>query len=105
MFQFSQQMLLPVQNLPLDTLGRERDERAPPEVSVARQDGAEESRVGDGRPQRLPLQDLQLCRDSQARQYRQPPEAEAQYFAHGLRSEVRVRQVTQQIKLPFQYSQ
>ena len=58
-----------------------------------------------GRPQRVPLQDLQLCRDSQARQYRQPPEAEAQYFAHGLRSEVRVRQVTQQIKLPFQYSQ
>ena len=86
-------MLLPLQDVPLDPMGRERDERAPPEVPVARQDGAEEGRVGDGRPQRLPLQDLQLRRHAQARNDRRPLEEEAQHEPRRLLGAIRVRRV------------
>ena len=43
-------MLLPLQDVPLHPVGRDRDELTPAQVPLARQDGTEEGRVRDGRP-------------------------------------------------------
>ena len=90
---FFPQVLLPLQDLPVHPVGRDCDERAPAQVPLALQDGAEEGRVGDGRAQRLPLQDLRLCRDAQARRHRRAREEAARHQPHQLLRAVRVRRV------------